>query len=211
MDQRRARSGAAVCRAAPACRHCRRLSELGDQPQMLALSGKRAGARAGLAGGRDLHARRCTHDRGAPARHRRQECGRSGAWTAPGRSRGPARTITGPGPGATTARRTTSFPSGHSAGALAVALAFSRESAPSIRAKALGGAGLIAAAQIAALRPLSDGCRRGPAHRLVLRSHRRGCRGLAGAGWRRCVADPLELKALARPGRQHARVPEDQC
>ena len=50
-------------------------------------------------------------------------------------------------PGRNTAKEETSFPSGHSAGALAVARAFGREY-PGLQAPALAAAGLVAAAQI---------------------------------------------------------------
>ena len=50
-------------------------------------------------------------------------------------------------PGAHTAKEKTSFPSGHSAGAVAVARAFSREY-PDYQAPALASAGVVAAAQI---------------------------------------------------------------
>lgn len=52
-----------------------------------------------------------------------------------------------PRPGTRTAKKHTSFPSGHTAGAVAVAQAFSREY-PEHRAAALGAAGLVAVAQI---------------------------------------------------------------
>ena len=50
-------------------------------------------------------------------------------------------------PGRKRSKEETSFPSGHSAGAIAVARAFAREY-PEYRAPALGAAGLIALAQI---------------------------------------------------------------
>jgi len=50
-------------------------------------------------------------------------------------------------PGRNTAKEDTSFPSGHSAGAVAVARAFSREY-PGLRAPALAAAGVVAAAQV---------------------------------------------------------------
>jgi membrane-associated phospholipid phosphatase len=120
-------------------------SELGDQPQMLALSGGLLGlglvrgdgrmARAGLrmiaahllaTGAKNFIKRRI--DRTRP----RSKSGPSGHHMKPGRRH---------------AKEETSFPSGHSAGAIAVARAFSREY-PGYRAPALGAAGLIALAQI---------------------------------------------------------------
>jgi membrane-associated phospholipid phosphatase len=52
-----------------------------------------------------------------------------------------------PKPGRNNEKEETSFPSGHSAGALAVAQAFARE-VPEYRRSALTGAGLIALAQV---------------------------------------------------------------
>jgi len=120
-------------------------SELGDQPQMLTLSGSvlaigvigrdrrmaNAGARmiaahllATLA--KNFVKRRIDRTRPRSAR------GRDGHKIKPGRSE---------------AKEKTSFPSGHSAGAIAVARAFARHY-PEHGAAALGGAGLIALAQI---------------------------------------------------------------
>jgi len=120
-------------------------SELGDQPQMLALCGGvlalglvRGDARLARAGGRmvaahllatlakDFVKRRI--DRTRP----RSADGRDGHKPRPGRHQ---------------AKEETSFPSGHSAGAIAVARAFAREY-PEYRAPALAAAGLIALAQI---------------------------------------------------------------
>jgi membrane-associated phospholipid phosphatase len=52
-----------------------------------------------------------------------------------------------PKPGRSTAKEETSFPSGHSAGAIAVASAYAREY-PEHQAAALAGAGVVALAQI---------------------------------------------------------------
>jgi membrane-associated phospholipid phosphatase len=120
-------------------------SELGDQPQMLTLSGSvlaigligrdrrlaKAGARmiaahllATLA--KNFVKRRIDRTRPRSAR------GRDGHKIKPGRSQ---------------AKEKTSFPSGHSAGAMAVARAFARHY-PEHQAAALGAGGLIALAQI---------------------------------------------------------------
>jgi undecaprenyl-diphosphatase len=121
------------------------LSELGDQPQMLTLSGSvlawgalggdrrlvRAGAR--MVASHLLATwikNRVKHrvDRTRPFAARSQEDRK-------------------PQPGQDQSKEETSFPSGHSAGALAVAQAFARE-LPEHRGKALAGAALIAAAQV---------------------------------------------------------------
>jgi membrane-associated phospholipid phosphatase len=120
-------------------------SELGDQPQMYALSGGllaiglvRRDPRAVRAGARMLAAhwlataaknfvkRRVDRTRPRSAKDRKDH---------------------EPTPGHSTAKEETSFPSGHSAGAMAVARAFTREY-PDLLVPALAGAGLIAAAQI---------------------------------------------------------------
>ncbi len=120
-------------------------SELGDQPQMLAVSGglvavgllrgdrrmARAGARMMAAhlvatAAKNFVKRRI--DRTRP----RSATGENGHHMKPGR---------------TDTKEETSFPSGHSAGAIAVARAFAREY-PEYRGPALGAAGLIALAQI---------------------------------------------------------------
>jgi membrane-associated phospholipid phosphatase len=120
-------------------------SELGDQPQMLTLSGGvfglgllrrdprmiRAGARMVAAhllatAAKNFVKRRV--DRTRP----RSATGEHGHKPKPGRNR---------------SKEETSFPSGHSAGALAVARAFAREY-PEHSAPAYGAAGLIALAQV---------------------------------------------------------------
>jgi membrane-associated phospholipid phosphatase len=120
-------------------------SKLGDQPQMLTLSGgvlglglvrgdrrmARAGVRMILAhllatGAKNFVKRRI--DRSRP----RSAQGQDGHKPRPGR---------------TDTKEETSFPSGHSAGAIAVARAFAREY-PDQAAPALGAAGAIASAQI---------------------------------------------------------------
>lgn len=120
-------------------------SELGDQPQMLALSGGvlalgmlRRDPRMMRAGGRMIASHllatgvknfiKLRVDRTRP----RSAAGRDGHKPTLGRD---------------DSKEETSFPSGHSAGALAVARAFARE-LPEHRAAALTGAGLIALAQI---------------------------------------------------------------
>lgn len=120
-------------------------SELGDQPQMLALSGgllaagllrgdsrmARAGARMIAAHALATFAKNAVKRRVDRTRPRSAE-GRDGHKMKPGRSK---------------AKEETSFPSGHSAGAIAVARAFGREY-PEYQAAALGAAGVIALAQI---------------------------------------------------------------
>lgn len=121
------------------------LSEVGDQPQLLSVSGGllalglvRRDGRMAQAGARMIAAlllataaknfvkRRV--DRTRP----RSADGNDGHMPKPGRSR---------------AKEETSFPSGHSAGAIAVARAYSREY-PEHQATALAGAGFVALAQI---------------------------------------------------------------
>lgn len=121
------------------------VSELGDQPQLLTLSGgvlalgllrrdrrmARAGARMIAAhllatAAKNFVKRRVDRTRPRSAR------GEDGHEMKRGRSE---------------AKEETSFPSGHSAGAIAVARAFAREY-PGQETAALGGAGLIALAQI---------------------------------------------------------------
>jgi membrane-associated phospholipid phosphatase len=120
-------------------------SKLGDQPQMLSLSGgvlalglargDRRMARAGVrmiaahllaTGAKNFVKRRI--DRTRP----RSANGRDGHKPSLGKA---------------DSKEQTSFPSGHSAGAIAVAQAFAREY-PEFRSEALGAAGLIAVAQI---------------------------------------------------------------
>jgi membrane-associated phospholipid phosphatase len=120
-------------------------SELGDQPQMRVLSGgllalgllrgdgrmARAGARMIAAHALATFAKDVVKRRIDRTRPRSAEGG-DGHKMKPGRSK---------------AKEETSFPSGHSAGALAVARAFAREY-PEYQAAALGAAGVIALAQI---------------------------------------------------------------
>jgi membrane-associated phospholipid phosphatase len=120
-------------------------SELGDQPQMLTLSGsvlaigligrdrRLAGAGARMIAAhllatlaKNFVKRRVDRTRPRSAK------GKYGHRIKPGRSE---------------AKEKTSFPSGHSAGAIAVARAFARHY-PEHKRAALGGAGLIALAQI---------------------------------------------------------------
>jgi membrane-associated phospholipid phosphatase len=122
------------------------LSELGDQPQMITLSA--ATIAAGLAG-RNARLTRAgirmiaAHYLATAAKNfvkvridrtrpRSADPGNDGHHMKPGDKR---------------AKEETSFPSGHSAGAMAVARAFSREY-PEYRGPALTAAGLIALAQI---------------------------------------------------------------
>ncbi len=122
-----------------------RVSELGDQPQMLGLSGSvlalglmRGDSRLARAGARMIAAHLLATMAKNFVKHRidrtrpRSADGKDGHRMKPGRSE---------------AKEETSFPSGHSAGAIAVARAFAREY-PEYRAPALGGAGLIALAQV---------------------------------------------------------------
>lgn len=120
-------------------------SELGDQPQMLALSGgllalglvRRDGRMAG-AGARMILSHLLATAAKNFVKHRVD------------RTR-PRSTGNGKGqaikPGRSHAKEETSFPSGHSAGAAAVARAFARDY-PEHRGAALAGAGFIALAQI---------------------------------------------------------------
>jgi membrane-associated phospholipid phosphatase len=120
-------------------------SELGDQPQMLTLSGgllalglARGDGRMARAGARMIAAHLLATAAKAFVKHRVDR-------TRP-RSAGDGRGH-GIKPGRSHAKEETSFPSGHSAGAAAVARAFSREF-PEHRGAALAGAGFIALAQI---------------------------------------------------------------
>jgi membrane-associated phospholipid phosphatase len=121
------------------------LSEMGDQPQMLTLAG---GALAySLVAGRPELKRAATR---AIAAHLLATAIKTVIKRRVDRTRPfAARTDEDlkPKPGRNKSKEETSFPSGHSAGALAVAQAFARE-LPEHRGKALAGAGLIALAQI---------------------------------------------------------------
>lgn len=120
-------------------------SELGDQPQLLGLSAgvvalglARDESRLARTGMRMIAAHLLATAAKNFVKHRidrtrpRSADGKDGHKMAPGRSE---------------AKEETSFPSGHSAGAVAVARAFARDY-PEHQAAALGGAGLIALAQI---------------------------------------------------------------
>jgi len=132
-------------RTSVAVRALSRVSELGDQPQMLILSGglltlglvrrdgrmARAGARMVLSHLLATAAKNFVKHRVDRTRPRSAGDGKSQA-IKPGRSH---------------AKEETSFPSGHSAGAAAVARAFARDY-PEHEGAALAGAGFIALAQI---------------------------------------------------------------
>jgi membrane-associated phospholipid phosphatase len=121
------------------------LSELGDQPQMLTLSGSvlawgavRRDPRLMRAGGRMIASHLLATWIKNVIKHR---VDRTRPFAAQGQE------DRKPKAGRDTSKEETSFPSGHSAGAMAVAQAFARE-LPEHRGKALAGAGLIAAAQV---------------------------------------------------------------
>ncbi len=121
------------------------LSEIGDQPQLLTLSGgllalglarrdrrmARAGARMVAALLLATAAKNLVKHRVARTRPRSAD-GKDGHKPKPGRSR---------------AKEETSFPSGHSAGAIAIARAFARDY-PEHGAPALAAGALVALAQI---------------------------------------------------------------
>lgn len=120
-------------------------SELGDQPQMLAISGGlcalglvRGDRRMARAGVRMVAAHLLAT---AAKNFVKKRIDR----TRPRSAEGPNGHK--PSLGRKDSKEETSFPSGHSAGAVAVALAFAREY-PEYRGPALGAAGLIALAQI---------------------------------------------------------------
>jgi membrane-associated phospholipid phosphatase len=132
-------------RKAPAIKALSFLSELGDQPQaralclgILALGVARAEGRLVRAGARMLLAHEAATLAKNFVKHRVDR-------TRP-RSRGNGKDHK-PRPGRKTHKEETSFPSGHSAGAAAVARAFARDY-PKHAAPAYAGAGLIAVAQI---------------------------------------------------------------
>lgn len=121
------------------------LSELGDQPQMLTLSTgvlavglARGDARLIRAGGRMIAAHLLAT--GAKNVIKRRIDRTRPAHASAGRKQELKQSRSG-------AKEESSFPSGHSAGALAVALAAGRE-LPEYRAAAMAGAGFIALAQI---------------------------------------------------------------
>ncbi|HEX8641745.1 MAG TPA: phosphatase PAP2 family protein [Allosphingosinicella sp.] len=119
-------------------------SELGDQPQMLTLSGGllglgvlRGDSRMARAGGRMVASHLLATAAKNFVKHRIDRT----------RPRSAGENGHKPRPGRTETKEETSFPSGHSAGALAVARAFAREY-PEHSLPALGAGGLIAVAQI---------------------------------------------------------------
>ena len=120
-------------------------SELGDQPQMLALSGGvlglglvRGDRRMARAGARMIAAHLIAT---AAKNFVKRRIDRTRPRSAKGKDGHKPR------PGRADSKEQTSFPSGHSAGAIAVARAFAREY-PEYQAPALAAAGLIALAQI---------------------------------------------------------------
>ena len=120
-------------------------SELGDQPQMLTLSGGvlalgllRGDSRMARAGTRMIAAHLLATAAKNFIKHRVDRTRPRSAEGKDGHK---------PKPGRTETKEETSFPSGHSAGALAVAQAYAREY-PEYRLPALGAGGLIALAQI---------------------------------------------------------------
>lgn len=132
-------------REAPPIKALSWLSEMGDQPQMLTLSG---GVLAwGVIGGDRRFVRAgarmiASHLLATWAKNLvKHRVDRTRPFAAKGRHDHK------PKPGHDRSKEETSFPSGHSAGALAVAQAFARE-LPQHRRKAMAGAGLIAVAQV---------------------------------------------------------------
>lgn len=121
------------------------LSELGDQPQMRVLCG--AVIAAGLAGGSKRLTRAGVR---MIAAHTLATQAKNVVKERVDRSRPRSRTGENghkPKAGRDTSKEETSFPSGHSAGAAAVARAYAREF-PEHKAAAYAGAGAIALAQI---------------------------------------------------------------
>lgn len=122
-----------------------RFSELGDQPQLRLISGGTALAGLLTGNGRLLRAglrMLVAHEAATFVKNVvKSRVDRARPRNARGREEAKPR------PGRRTAKAQTSFPSGHTAGAVAVAQAFSREF-PEHRAAALGTAGAVAIAQI---------------------------------------------------------------
>jgi membrane-associated phospholipid phosphatase len=122
-----------------------RFSELGDQPQLRLISG--GTALAGLLLGRSRMLRAglrmlVAHEAATFVKNVvKNRVDRARPRTARNHRQA------NPRPGKRTAKEQTSFPSGHTAGAVAVAQAFSREF-PEHRAAALTAAGIVAVAQI---------------------------------------------------------------
>lgn len=121
------------------------VSELGDQPQMLGISGAvlalglfRSDPRMVRAGARMIAAHLLATGLKTVVKHRVDRTRPRNAASGGGPR---------PKPGQSKAKEKSSFPSGHSAGAIAVARAFAREY-PEHRLPALGAATLIALAQI---------------------------------------------------------------
>jgi membrane-associated phospholipid phosphatase len=132
-------------RETPAVEAISRFAKLGDEPPLLALSG--AVLALGLVGGKRRLARAgvrmiAAHLLATAAKNFvKHRIDRSRPRSARGRNGHK------PKLGRNDSKEQTSFPSGHSAGAMAVARAFTREF-PEHRAPALAGAGLLASAQI---------------------------------------------------------------
>lgn len=142
---RKAHQAVLPYRDAPPVKVISWLSEVGDQPQMLTLSGSvlawgaiRRDRRLIRAGSRMIASHLLATWAKNVVKHRVDR-------TRPFAAR--KKQDLKPKPGRDTSKEETSFPSGHSAGALAVAQAFAREF-PNHSGKALAGAGLIAAAQV---------------------------------------------------------------
>lgn len=122
-----------------------KVSELGDQPQLRMIAGGTALAGLLLGNSRLLRA-----GLRMLAAHEAATFVKNVVKTRVDRTRPRAaedHRQAKPRPGNRTAKKHTSFPSGHTAGAVAVALAYSREF-PEHRGAALGVAGVVAVAQI---------------------------------------------------------------
>lgn len=145
------RADAAVTDALDEHRHSRpvellsRASDIGDQPQLRVIGGLLVAAgliagkpRLARAGARMLLSLELAT---ASKNFIKRRVDRTRPRSADTRSQAKAK------PGNHTAKEVTSFPSGHTGGAVAVAQAFSREF-PEYRAPALTAAGLVAVAQI---------------------------------------------------------------
>lgn len=122
-----------------------KFSKLGDQPELRLISA--AVIAAGLIAGHERLSRAgmrmlVVHELATVAKNfAKDRIDRTRPRTARDRRQSKAR------PGGSTDKERTSFPSGHSAGAVAVAQAFAREF-PELRAPALAAAGLIAVGQV---------------------------------------------------------------
>ena len=141
----RTRDAAAPLRQTPAVKALSWLSEIGDQPQMRTVSAgllfvglARADRRMASAGARMFFA----HELATAAKNFvKKRVDRSRPRSADGRE------DQKPSPGRSQEKEDTSFPSGHSAGAAAVARALTREY-PERSVPALAAAGAVALAQI---------------------------------------------------------------